>query len=394
MLKKGNNQYEIIETVHCIFNEHVSGFDSLHTDEPHASLTRNDYQLVPIDSFISPSDYREGGDAEEVPDPQVPVPVVNMQPEADMQQDAEDSDNDSVYGDPVTARRSSRSNRGVPPDRLVYTASAVINQTSGKIYAIRQGSYDEPTSLEQALKRDDAQEWIDATNREFASLLSMGVYEECDLPPGRNAISTKLLLKIKRNQHGAIDKYKARLVARGFLQEPGFDFYEVSAPTAQSASVRALISLTVSSWTPNVIHQLDVSTAFLHAELDEEVYVQLPKQFSNGKVWRLKKALYGLKQAANAWYKTLHKAMLELGYTATSADPCLFYRNEENRHGRVFMLFHVDDALVAGSDLEMVEKAKQEFAGRFSITDLGDAKFFLGIEIVQSCSGIYLSQAA
>jgi histone deacetylase 1/2 len=222
----------------------------------------------------------------------------------------------------------------------------------------------------------------------------MGVYEECDLPPGRKAISSRLLLKIKRNQHGAVDKYKARLVARGFMQEHGYDFYEVSAPTAQSASVRALVYHIVNSPTATVIHQLDVSTAFLHAELDEEVYVQLPRQFANGKVWRLKKALYGLKQAASAWYRTLHKVMLELEFTATSADPCLFYRNEEKRHGRVFMLFHVDDALIAGCDLEMVEKAKSDIASRFSITDLGDAKYFLGIEIIQSNNSVYLSQAA
>jgi hypothetical protein len=75
------------------------------------------------------------------------------------------------------------------------------------------------------------------------------------------------------------------------------------------------------------------------------MYVQLPRQFASGKVWRLKEALYGLKQAASAWYKTLHKVMLGLGFTATSADPCLcFYRNEEKRHGRVFMLFHVDES--------------------------------------------------
>jgi hypothetical protein len=126
-------------------------------------------------------------------------------------------------------------------------------------------------------------------------------------------------------------------VARGFLQERGDNFFEVSAPTAQSASVRALVHHMVNSSPSAVLHQLDVSTAFLHVKFDEEVYVQLRRQLSKDKVWRLKKALYGLNEAASAWYKTLYTAIFHLDFTSTSADPCLFYRNEEDRYGRVFM---------------------------------------------------------
>jgi hypothetical protein len=86
--------------------------------------------------------------------------------------------------------------------------------------------------------------------------------------------------------------------------------------------------------------------------------------------------------------------MFHLGFTATSAAPCIFYRNEEDRHGRVFLLFHVDDALIAGCDLDMVEKARRDIGNVSSITDQGDGQFFLGLEIVQTSAAIYLSQAA
>jgi hypothetical protein len=198
------------------------------------------------------------------------------------------------------------------------------------------------------------------------------------------------VLKIKRNEHGAIDKYKAHLVDRGFLQHEGTDFYEVFAPTAQSTSFRALVWSTCSQ--RGVLHQLDVSTAFLHADLEEEVYIKLPANFANGKVWRLKKALCGLRQAAYAWYNTLRSALLGLGFTIMEADPCMFYKNGTS--GRVFLLFHVDDALVADTSLQLVQEAKAAIASKFKISDLGEARYFLGIEILRSPQGYYLSQEA
>jgi transposase InsO family protein len=393
------NKYEVVESVHCLFNEEKSGFPPLLSEDTTAvvaePLINEDYQLFRTD------DVQLGEDTEmqqlttsegNMPEDGGASSTMNATQEADV---AENSDNDSDYGE-QNARRSTRANRGLPPARLVFTVRdgslIAVQQQPGRVFAVRQGSYDEPTSLTQALKRDDAGEWIEAVNNEFASLLKMGVYEECSLPIGRKAISSKLVLKIKRNEHGAIDKYKARLVARGFLQESGSDFYEVFAPTAQSASFRALMFHAVTGSRHSVLHQLDVSTAFLHADLDEEVYLQLPTQFANEKVWRLKKALYGLRQAAHAWYKTLHAALIRLGFTAHSADPCLFYRDASS--GRVFMLFHVDDALVAGCDLSIVETAKKDISEVFQITDMGAARFFLGIEIIQSPSGIHLNQEA
>jgi hypothetical protein len=397
------SKFEVVESVHCLFNEDKSGFppkplDASLTDAKDSKIYTNDeYQLILTenDPIEHDEDMHESTDAGTNQMPVVGGEATATGDAEIEENDASASDNDSDYGIPH-ARLSTRANRGVPPDRLVYTvregASFATKENSGRVFAIRQGTYDEPTSLAQALKRPDADEWIAAVNREFESLLKMGVYEECELPPNRKAISSKLLLKIKRNEQGAIDKYKARLVARGFLQESGYDYFEVFAPTAQSASFRALMFHVATATKHAVLHQLDVSTAFLHADLDEEVYLELPPQFANGKVWKLKKALYGLKQAAHAWYKTLHAALLKLGFTPLSADPCFFYRDAPS--GRVFMLFHVDDALVAGCDRFIVEQAKDDLAGVFNITDLKEARFFLGIEIIQFSKGIHLNQAA
>jgi hypothetical protein len=116
--------------------------------------------------------------------------------------------------------------------------------------------------------------WVDAINSELRAIFEKGVYEECQLPEGKRTLSTKMVLTIKRDKWGNIEKYSARLVVRGFLQEKDIDYDEVFAPTAKSVSSRILISIAAQYRLD--IQQIDVSTAFLNGVLDEDVYVKLP----------------------------------------------------------------------------------------------------------------------
>ena len=122
-------------------------------------------------------------------------------------------------------------------------------------------------------------------------------------------------------------------------------------------------------------HQFDVATAFLNGELEEEekVYVRMPAAFS-GQTYRLRKAVYGLMQAARAWHMKLRGELLRMGFTPSDADPCLFFKGNEER--RVYILVHVDDGLIVGRRTE-VQAAMVAIASAFDVKDIGEASFFL-----------------
>jgi hypothetical protein len=141
--------------------------------------------------------------------------------------------------------------------------------------------------------------WQAAMQVEIDSVKRNQTWELADLPQGHRAITLKWVYKLKRNEAGEIIKHKARLVARGFVQQEGIDFDEVFAPVARMESVRPLLVLAAQEgWQ---VHHMDVKSAFLNGDLKEEVYVRQPAGFivagQEGKVLRLRKALYGLRQA-------------------------------------------------------------------------------------------------
>ena len=149
-----------------------------------------------------------------------------------------------------------------------------------------------------ALEEDNGDEWAAAMEAELQSLWENEVYDVVDRPPEKKVIGTKWVLRVKTDSEGKIDKFKSRVVAKGFRQMEGVDFDETFAPTVRFASVRTLIALAASmGWQ---LDQMDVTTAFLYAKLEEETYVDIPERVApggEGKVWRLRKCLCGLKQS-------------------------------------------------------------------------------------------------
>ncbi|KAL6290819.1 hypothetical protein ACE6H2_008329 [Prunus campanulata] len=171
----------------------------------------------------------------------------------------------------------------------------------------------------------------------------------------------------------------------------GIDYHETFSPVAKLTTVRVLLSLAAAKgW---CLQQLDVNNAFLHGDLHEEVYMQLPPGY-HGKggnmVCRLNKSLYGLKQASRCWFAKFSKALLDAGFSQSKADYSLFYRHKGK--SSIFLLVYVDDIIITGTDAATISIIKNLLHQRFHLKDLGDLKYFLGIEVSRSSKGLYLSQ--
>ena len=164
-------------------------------------------------------------------------------------------------------------------------------------------------SYEEARMREDWPKWQEAIKAELDSLKANGTWSLVERPTEANVVDCKWVLRIKKNAAGEIEKYKARLVARGFTQIHGVDFYETYAPVARLSSFRLLIALANRNGWP--LDCFDFDSAFLNSELadDEVIYLEQPRGYQQGDgkkyVFRLHKALYGLKQDVKNWYDAL-----------------------------------------------------------------------------------------
>lgn len=248
---------------------------------------------------------------------------------------------------------------------------------------------EEPWEFEDAIQE---KVWMEACEEEIASIIKNRTWELVDLPTGAKAIGLKWIFKIKRNSDGSINRYKSRLVAKGYIQRHGIDFEEVFAPVARVETVRFIIALAASNrWE---VHHLDVKTAFLHGDLKEDVYVAQPEGFivkgSEGKVYKLKKALYGLRQAPRAWNEKLNKEFEKLKFVKCSKEPSLYYRRVKG--SLLLVAVYVDDLLITGSDINLIMKFKTEMSSIFEMSDLGLLTYYLGIEVEQHAGGITLRQ--
>lgn len=226
---------------------------------------------------------------------------------------------------------------------------------------------------------------------EYEALIRNGTWSLVSLPADRKLIGCKWVYRIKRHSDGSVQKYKSRLVAKGFDQEPDFDFNETFSPVVKPATIRILLSLAITrGW---VLRQFDVNNAFLNGILEEEVSMRQPDGFVTGSselVCKLHKSLYGLKQAPRAWFTKLKNSLAHMKFQSTKFDPSLFVKHSST--GSVYMLVYVDDIVVTGTDAKLVEEAVVQLKYVFLLRDLGELSYFLGISVSSNKEGLWLSQ--
>ena len=248
--------------------------------------------------------------------------------------------------------------------------------------------YSDPRTPAEALKGAKSQEWMDAMDDEYRSLVENGTWELVELPSNRKAIGCKWLFKSKRDEKGDIVRHKARLVAQGFTQKYGVDFDEVFAPVAKQVTMRTL--LTIASRRKMIVKHVDVKTAYLHGILDETIYMKQPEIYHSGGanvVCRLKKSLYGLKQSARVWNQRIDSVFKSMQFKPSKADPCLYVRM---KNGRIsYILIYVDDVIIATQTEEEFNEIFGVLQENFTMTNLGDIKHFLGLEIRKEPGGRY-----
>lgn len=173
--------------------------------------------------------------------------------------------------------------------------------------------------------------WKATMLAEFLALLKNKTWILTTLPPGKNLIGCTWVFKLKYHLSGVIARHKARLVAQGFSQQPGFDFNETFSPVVKPTTIRLTLSLAMSlGW---YVTHLDVNNAFLNGDLEQDIYMKQPVGFEQGGqhlVCKLKKAIYGLKQASRTWFYTVHYVLISLVFSQSKADaPCFSDKEEE-----------------------------------------------------------------
>lgn len=271
-------------------------------------------------------------------------------------------------------RVSQRSNKGIPPKRLME-----------EIFLVN-GVF-EPKTVSEALSSKDKQKWSQAMQEEMDSLKKNGTWVLSKLPEGRSAIGCKWVFKLKTNANGDIVRYKARLVAQGFSQKFGADYDQVFAPVARQTTFRMLLAI-ASKENYNVLH-IDAKTAFLNGELKETIYMKQPPGFvqDNEKVCWLRKSIYGLKQAARSWNEAIHTVLTNGGFKQSKADTCL-YTCMLNRE-LVLLLIYVDDMVLLVKSQTAAKMVKKMISSKYEIEDLGEIKHYLGIKITKTADGTY-----
>ncbi|KAL0391029.1 UNVERIFIED_CONTAM: Retrovirus-related Pol polyprotein from transposon RE1 [Sesamum calycinum] len=228
--------------------------------------------------------------------------------------------------------------------------------------------------------------------KELAALERNQTWELVPKPNGGKPIFCKWVYKIKRRTKGSIERHKACLVARGFSQQYGLDYDEAFSPVAKLTTVCVLLALAASkNWN---LWQMDVKNAFLHGELDLEIYMNQPMGFLSldhpKYVCKLRKALYELKQAPRAWYGKIAEFLTHSGYLMTSTDSSLFIKVEERKLAMV--LVYVDDLIITGDCEEEVLQTKENLSVRFQMKELGHLKHFLGLEVDHCETRMFLHQ--
>ena len=324
--------------------------------------------------------------------------VVDQSPSESLAPQATDTPNQSpakdgpaVVFEPPRKKLPPHQTRGIPKptyepelsSKVKYPMSHYVSNhhlfESNKLFVNQLSIVSIPNSVQEALADP---RWKAAMNEEMKSLQKNETWELVDHPPWKKPVGFRWVYTVKHKADGTIERFKARLVAKGYTQTYGIDYTDTFAPVAKINTVRVLLSLAANLDWP--LQQFDVKNAFLHGELSEEVYMDLPLgcmilEVHCRKVCNLKKSLYGLKQSPRAWFGRFTKSMGSFGYHQSNSDHTLFLKKQ---HGKITALIvYVDDMVVTGNDPDERKAIQSYLSSEFKMQDLNHLKYFLGIEV-------------
>ncbi|GJR14086.1 zinc finger, CCHC-type containing protein [Tanacetum coccineum] len=244
------------------------------------------------------------------------------------------------------------------------------------------------------MKSQDVAFWKEVINDEMDSIMGNNNWVLADLPPSCKPLGCKWIFKRKLKVDGTIKKFKARLVIQGFKRKSGIDYFDTYALVTRIRCIRPLIAMALIH--NLIIHHMDVKTAFLNGDLDEEVYMNQPQGFimlgNENKVCKLIKYLYGLKQEHKQWHQKFDEVVLSNGYLLNQADKCVYSKFDKTGKGVIICLY-VDDMLIFGTDQVQLDLTKEFLSSRFSMKDMGEADVILGIRINHKSNRIAISQS-
>ncbi|GJX42219.1 retrotransposon protein, putative, ty1-copia subclass [Tanacetum coccineum] len=287
----------------------------------------------------------------------------------------DDQEIDEPKSDINPIRRSTRTCR--PRDRLCLYIDAEEHELA---------DLGKPANYKAALKDPESEKWLATMNVEMQSMKDNDVWVLVELPPNAKTVGHKWLFKKKTDMDGAVHTFKSCLVANGFTQTYRVDYEETFSPVADIRAIRILI--TIAAFYDYEIWQMDVKTTFLNRHLFEEVYMTQPKGFVKPKypnhVCKLKRSIYGLKQASRQWNKRFDDEIKKLGFTQNHNKLCVYQKASGSYV--TFLILYVDDILIMGNNILMLQDVKSYIGKCFAMKDLGEAAYILGIKIYRDRS--------
>ncbi len=260
-------------------------------------------------------------------------------------------------------------------------------------FVFRTTEDDLPKNYDEAIAGDEGEKWKAAMDEEIGTLGKMGTWKLEDLPTDRNPVGCKWVFLRKRDEHGQITKYKARLVAQGFSQKPGTDYSNdgTFAPVMRFETLRTLLAY--SAVNNLKLRQFDVKGAYLHGRLTETVYMTQPPGYGDGsgRSCLLLRSIYGLKQAGNVWNQELNRVLDKIDFVQLRTDYCCYIRRQDDDF--TILLVWVDD-FISLSTMELLnDSTEQNLKAHFEIKSLGLPRLLLGMQIRVAPDTISLCQS-
>ncbi|PKU68057.1 Retrovirus-related Pol polyprotein from transposon TNT 1-94 [Dendrobium catenatum] len=365
---------------HVVFDEETFPYINLSNTTPSSSYSQppapNPQLLIPSSTLLPPQ-------LSDSPTPCSPM-ATTPQP--------------STKSQPSIQYPSSRSNTSPPPVPEKHPMITRFKSGSLKprtilnlLHTSHSKTAPDPTSFNEAIK---IPHWRSAMATEFLALQKQGTWTLVPSPANANILGCRWLYRTKYHSNGTIARHKARLVAQGHRQEYGIDYHDTFSPVAKMPTIRVLLTIAMFHKWP--VHQMDVSNAFLHGDLNETVYMTQPRGFEDNMhptyVCLLKKAIYGLKQAPRQWFNTFSTYLLSHGFCHSQSDHSLLTLSSAQL--QIYLVIYVDDILITGNNEAAVQKFILQISSQFTMKYLGHAHTFLGIQIQTFLDHYFLSQTS